>query len=145
MTIVGSWIRGTSVPGYYGAAYLHNDASDPGAKSVTYHFAAEVSGKYRILTFVPNESNRDAAVPILVTDANGNTQTFTVDQSQKVDYEFVGEIDVPAGPVRLEMIQSMTAAPFTSGWGPKLPYIPHFPQQMLTLHPVQSLSFSLPL
>lgn len=124
MTIVGSWIRSTSVPGYYGAAYIHNDASDPGAKSVTYHFTAEVSGKYRVLTFVPNESNRDVAVPILVTDANGNTQTFTVDQTQRVDYEFVGEVNVPAGPVRLEMIQSMTAALSCLAGARKFPHTP---------------------
>jgi hypothetical protein len=107
VTIVGSWIRSKSVRGYYGANYLHNDASDPGAKSVTYHFTAEVSGKYRILTFVPNEDNRDAAVPILVSDADDNTQTFTVNQTQRVDYEFVGEVDVPAGPVRLNPVQSV--------------------------------------
>jgi hypothetical protein len=67
VTIVGSWPASTSVSGYWGTNYLHDDNVDKGAKSVTLTPELPSSGDYEVFLRWTASSNRASNVPVDIT------------------------------------------------------------------------------
>ncbi|HZJ14792.1 MAG TPA: FAD-dependent oxidoreductase, partial [Chthoniobacteraceae bacterium] len=78
-TITGTWLSSTSVTGYYGSDYLHDDNASKGSKSVRFTPNLPDGGDYDVYLRWTTNANRATNVPVTVTSAAG-TSSFTVNQ-----------------------------------------------------------------
>jgi hypothetical protein len=70
----GSWHSSTSVSGYVGAVYLHDNNEQKGQLSATYKFTVKEPGEYDVrIAYTPN-ANRATNVPVTVRHEGGQTQ-----------------------------------------------------------------------
>ena len=79
VTITGWWGSSSSVAGYYGSNYIHDNNVAKGSKSVQFTPTIASAGAYEVYARWTSFSNRATNVPIDITDAIG-TDTVTVDQ-----------------------------------------------------------------
>lgn len=78
-TYFGTWSSSTGVPGYYGAAYRHDQNTDKGTKSARFTPSIPTRGSYDVYIWYSADSNRPDAVPVDIVCANG-TNTVLVNQ-----------------------------------------------------------------
>jgi hypothetical protein len=84
----GNWNSSSSVAGYVGAHYLHDNNQQKGELSATYSFALKEPGPYDVrIAYTPNP-NRATNVPITVRHAGGESR-FTLNQRAKPDDEAI--------------------------------------------------------
>jgi len=80
---VGDWLPSSSVAGYVGTSYLHDDNAGQGEKSVTFSTKIKTAGKYEVrIAYAPNP-NRANNVAITITGAEGRLPLVKVDQRKK--------------------------------------------------------------
>lgn len=79
VTLTGAWTSGNTTPGFIGSDYLHDGDLGQGSKQVAYSPPASVKGSQRVYFRWTSHTNRAAAVPIKIVDANG-TRTVKVDE-----------------------------------------------------------------
>ncbi len=79
VVITGDWPPSSSVAGYVGENYLHDDNTAKGEKSVTFCLGVPSSGCYDVFICWTEHSNRAAHVPVSVHHDNGQSY-YTVDQ-----------------------------------------------------------------
>jgi hypothetical protein len=69
----GEWSKSTSVAGFVGAQYLHDNNDRKGELSATYRFGLSRPGQYEVrIAYTPN-ANRATNVPVIVRHAGGET------------------------------------------------------------------------
>ena len=76
---VGSWKHSTSVKGYLGDGYVHDDNIEKGKKSITFAAKLPRDGQYEVRVSYTAGPNRDKAVPVTVRFADGE-KTARIDQ-----------------------------------------------------------------
>ena len=101
----GAWVASSSVPGYIGNAYLHDNNADKGKSSVKFAAKLPRAGKYTLrIAYTPNP-NRATNVPITIATKDGE-KTAKLDQKKKPaedgfatigTYEFDTESSVTIG------------------------------------------------
>ena len=77
----GTWVTTTSVAGYVGSNYLHDNNSDKGSLSATFQPLVATAGSYLVYGRWSSGSTRSSSVPVTITHAAGQTD-ITVDQQQ---------------------------------------------------------------
>jgi hypothetical protein len=78
----GNWSKSTSVGGFVGAQYLHDNNAEKGQMSATYRFTIKEPGAYEVrVAYTPN-SNRATNVPVTVAHSSGDAQVV-VNQKQQ--------------------------------------------------------------
>lgn len=80
--VAGDWRTSRSVRTYLGEHYLHDEAVNDGASSVTYRPAFATAGEYEVRISYTASTNRAAQAPITVRGADGE-RTIRVDQREK--------------------------------------------------------------
>ena len=69
----GDWIESTSIPGYVGKQYLHDENRDLGRKSVSFLDKSGAVGSYTVyLSYTPG-ANRSTKVHVAIRHADGET------------------------------------------------------------------------
>lgn len=79
-TIAGTWETSTSVSGFWGTNYLHDQSTGKGTKSVSFHPNLPDSGPYQVYLRWTTHANRATNVPVDILHAQGKT-TLTVNQT----------------------------------------------------------------
>ncbi len=77
--IVGNWLSSTSVAGYNGLNYLHDDNTAKGQKSVRFDLNVPAAGSYKVYLRWTAHSNRASNVPVTVLHEDGQT-AHVIDQ-----------------------------------------------------------------
>lgn len=85
----GTWGESSSVGGFVGVSYLHDDNAQKGELSATFKFAVKEPGQYDVrVAYTPN-ANRATNVPITITHAGGEAQaTLNEKQPPPIDKAF---------------------------------------------------------
>lgn len=78
----GEWLSSSSVAGFVGVGYLHDNNEGRGRKSITFTVPVKRAGKYEVRLFYTANPNRATSVPVSVEHADGNV-TIKVDQQQR--------------------------------------------------------------
>ncbi len=89
----GNWLSSSSIGGFVGTSYLHDNDEAKGEKSIRFRFDIKEAGKYSVrMSYTPNP-NRSDKVPVEVTWNDGSQQAdrITVNQRRKpsIDGRFV--------------------------------------------------------
>jgi hypothetical protein len=72
----GDWSRSTSIGGFVGAAYLHDNNGQKGQLSATYRFTLKEPGTYEVrVAYTPNP-NRATNVPVTIEHASGKSRVM---------------------------------------------------------------------
>lgn len=79
---VGRWVFSTSVAGYLGTGYIHDDNKAKGDKSVRFAPLVPKAGFYEIRLVFTSGSNRATNVPVEITHADGNRRVIINQRSQ---------------------------------------------------------------
>jgi hypothetical protein len=70
----GNWVSSSSVAGFIGEHYLHDDNQQKGELSATYRFTVKQQGQYDVrIGYTPN-ANRATNVPVTIHHAAGQTE-----------------------------------------------------------------------
>jgi beta-glucanase (GH16 family) len=81
ITKTGTWPASTSVAGYLGTNYLHDDNTGKGTKSVRFAPSLTAAGTYQVHARWSALANRATNVPIDIVQSSGAVATVTVDQT----------------------------------------------------------------
>jgi hyaluronate lyase len=73
---VGGWATASSEPEKYLTNYLHNSATNPGSKQVTFTPTLPTAGTYNVFAWWTDSWNRDTNVPIDVIHSGGTSTTY---------------------------------------------------------------------
>jgi hypothetical protein len=77
----GDWTTSSSVAGFVGAGYLHDNNEGRGEKSVTFTLPVKAAGRYEVRLFYTANPNRATNVPVTIEHAGGSA-TIQVNQQQ---------------------------------------------------------------
>ena len=94
----GNWNSSSSIKGYVGYDYLHDDNAGKGSKTVTFTARLPKAGRYDIRLWATASGNRATNVPVAIRRADAVTD-ITVDQRQgpgTKGYISLGVFDCPA-------------------------------------------------
>jgi hypothetical protein len=80
VTITGTWTASTSVAGFVGSNYIHDEENGKGSKSVRFTPNLSAAGNYDVYLRWTSQANRSNNVPVDVTHAGGAPTTVTVNQ-----------------------------------------------------------------
>jgi len=85
----GTWSESSSIGGYIGVSYLHDNNANKGELSATYKFTLKEPGEYEVrIAYTPNP-NRATNVPITITHAGGDSKARVNQQeSATIDKAF---------------------------------------------------------
>ena len=72
----GSWIESTSISGYVGQQYIHDENMGLGEKSVTFEDAGDAIGSYRLYISHTPGSNRCSKVAVKIHHVDGETNVM---------------------------------------------------------------------
>lgn len=72
---VGEWMASTSIGGFVGGDYSHDQSQGRGEKSATYQVTLPAAGEYEVRVFWTAASNRSTKVPVAVQHADGEYRT----------------------------------------------------------------------
>ncbi len=75
------WFASTSVAGYNGANYIHDNNTNKGTKSVRFTPTLSGNGTYNVYMRWTGGAGRATNVPVDIVKADGTTATVTVDES----------------------------------------------------------------
>jgi FAD-dependent oxidoreductase family protein len=70
----GDWSKSTSIGGYVGSQYLHDNNEQKGEKSATYRFALKEPGLYEVRLAYTANPNRATNVPVVIHHTGGQTK-----------------------------------------------------------------------
>jgi len=94
----GDWPTSTSLSGYVGSGYVHDENKLQGKKSITFSVADLKPGKYQVLVAYTANPNRATNVPVVVRSAEEVVFRGTINQKKKptIDRVFVslGEFEL---------------------------------------------------
>ncbi|MEX2027321.1 MAG: FAD-dependent oxidoreductase, partial [Pirellulaceae bacterium] len=76
----GDWSRSSSIAGFLGDSYLHDNNEQKGKLAVTFRAALPKPGKYEVRLAYTASSNRATNVPVTVHTAGGDVVKHTVNQ-----------------------------------------------------------------
>jgi hypothetical protein len=79
--LTGQWLRSSSIAGYVGGWYLHDNNADKGTCSVRFDLAVPQAGLYEVRIAYAANPNRATNVPVTIQSAEGEV-TKTVNQKQ---------------------------------------------------------------
>jgi hypothetical protein len=97
VTRAGSWLSSTSIAGFYGPDYEHDDNANKGVNRLRFTPPIPVAGSYQVFLRWTSHANRAANVPVDVC-AGGAVTTRTVDQRTGGGQWFsLGTFTLPAG------------------------------------------------
>lgn len=82
VTTIGEWLSATSVAGFRGADYIHDNNQGKGSKSVEFRPRLGAPGVYEVFARWTAYANRASNAPIDIVHANG-TSTVLVNQRQQ--------------------------------------------------------------
>ncbi len=80
-TKTGTWIASSSVNGFVGDSYLHDNAENDPAKSIRFETSIADAGDYEVRFSYTANPNRASNVQVTITSAGGDTSK-TVDQTR---------------------------------------------------------------
>ncbi len=85
----GDWAKSTSIGGYVGTQYLHDNNEQKGELTATYKFTLKEPGRYEVRIAYTANANRATNVPIVIRHAAGETKA-TLDEkaTPKIDKMF---------------------------------------------------------
>jgi hypothetical protein len=72
----GNWMSSTSVDGYVGSRYIHDEGKDKGSKSVIFPVIIPKDGKYEVQISYTHETNRAPKVPVTIYHDTGEKTVF---------------------------------------------------------------------
>ncbi len=75
----GDWSKSTSIGGYVGTQYLHDNNEQKGELAATYQFDLKEPGTYEVRIAYTANPNRATNVPVVIRHASGETKA-TLDQ-----------------------------------------------------------------
>jgi len=85
----GDWSKSTSIGGYVGAQYLHDNNERKGELSATYKFTLKEPGTYEVRVGYTANPNRATNVPVLISHAGGETKAALDEKATpKIDKMF---------------------------------------------------------
>jgi len=80
VTVTGGWATSSSLPGYIGSNYIHDNKAQKGTKSVRYTPNLPQGGTYAVYAWWTAKSDRASNVPVDLVDVNGVVSTVLVNQ-----------------------------------------------------------------
>lgn len=86
-TLVGDWKSSTSINGYIGADYIHDEGARKGEKSVRYDIALPKPGRYEVRLAYSASSNRAAGVPIDILENGERKGNKTINQKKPAKFD----------------------------------------------------------
>jgi hypothetical protein len=78
----GDWSKSSSIGGYVGGQYLHDNNEQKGELSATYKFTLKEPGTYEVRIAYTANPNRATNVPVTIRHAGGETRA-TIDQKKQ--------------------------------------------------------------
>jgi hypothetical protein len=90
VTVVGVWDSSTSIPGFWGAYYLHDQNGGKGTKSVLYTAPIPISGKYEVALWYPANENRSTNTPVDVIHAGGTNRVIVNQRLNGQQWHVIG-------------------------------------------------------
>jgi hypothetical protein len=91
----GEWLPSSSIGGYVGHAYLHDNAEGRGSKSVAFTVPIKTAGKYEVRVYFTPNPNRSTKVPVTIK-SHGSAKSVVINQqkaSSGKGYESVGTFE----------------------------------------------------
>ncbi|MBA2117147.1 FAD-dependent oxidoreductase [Bremerella alba] len=87
----GAWPVSSSVSGYVGTGYVHDENKAQGKKSISFRVSKLEAGKYDVRVAYSNNPNRASNVPVSVTTQGKEVYSGTIDQKKapSIDKVFV--------------------------------------------------------
>ena len=79
--LTGQWLTSSSIAGYVGGWYLHDNNADKGSSSVRFEATVPQAGTYEVRVAYAANPNRAANVPVTIQSADGEV-TKTINQKQ---------------------------------------------------------------
>jgi hypothetical protein len=79
---VGEWVKSSSIGGYVGSQYLHDNNQSKGEMSATYKFALKEPGEYEVRIAYTANPNRATNVPVAIHHAGGEAKAV-IDQKRE--------------------------------------------------------------
>ena len=95
--ITGQWVSSTTVPGYWGPDYIHDDNTGKGSKSVKYTPVIPASGDYEVLLRWTSGTNRASNVPVHIIFNGGVKDTLVNQKVQGAEWASAGIFNFSAG------------------------------------------------
>jgi len=78
----GDWVKSSSIGGYVGTQYLHDNNENKGEMSATYKFTLKEPGEYEVRLAYTANPNRATNVPVAIHHAGGEAKAM-VDQKRE--------------------------------------------------------------
>lgn len=102
--LTGHWAASTSIGGFVGEHYLHDENSDKGGKTAHFDATIDKSGSYAIRLFFTPAGNRATNVPVTIKHGDGTTSVTVNQRETRGDRETGadGPYSVLLGTFRLE-------------------------------------------
>ncbi len=99
VTLVGDWTGSVTLPGYYGANYIHDGNTNKGAKSVRFAPELPLAGLYDVYVRFTADNNRATNVPVDFEHADGTQRLFLNERATYLSGQWVwiGAARCPAG------------------------------------------------
>jgi len=94
---VGAWPASSSVSGYYGQNYLHDDNTAKGQKSVTFQLNLPATGPYDVYLRWTSHDNRASNVPITINHDGGAASQVVNQKSNGGKWNLLGRYRFSAG------------------------------------------------
>ena len=79
--LTGQWLTSSSIAGYVGGWYLHDNNADKGSSSVRFEATVPQAGSYEVRVAYAANPNRAANVPVTIQSADGEV-TKTINQKE---------------------------------------------------------------
>lgn len=83
-TFTGTWRTSSSVGGYVGSGYRHDENMGIGEKQAVYALPIKTSGRYELRLFYTPNNNRATNVPVSI-ETSGGEKVVTVNQKKPAD------------------------------------------------------------
>ena len=109
--LTGTWKQSSLSPNRFGEFYVHDDRQQKGEKKAIFRGSLPETGVYEVRIAYPAKSNCDKAVPITVTDMDGEHKVV-LDQTKKPR---IGGLFEPIGRFRFEKGGKVEVAIGTAG------------------------------
>ncbi|MBN2512609.1 MAG: FAD-dependent oxidoreductase [Sedimentisphaerales bacterium] len=94
---VGTWGASSSVSGYYGQNYLHDDNGSKGQNSITYRLNVPAAGPYDVYLRWTSHDNRASNVPVAVNHDGGTANHVINQKTNGARWNLLGRYRFSAG------------------------------------------------
>lgn len=96
----GNWVASSSIPGYVGPGYLHDDNDKKQMKTLVYQKKTERRGRYEVLVSYTANPNRSTRVPVTLATQKSEKTIFLNQKntpSVKGHFASIGEVQLEQG------------------------------------------------